>query len=231
MRILLAEHDRDMLDVTTYALRREGFQVVTAADGARAVERWRVEQPDLVLLDTDLPRRDGFAVCRAIREEATTPVILMSGRTEDEQVLRGFRLGADDYVAKPFSHRQLAARIRAVLSRCATGLTVEPVDELRVHDLKLTLSSHEVTYGGLTVRLTPLEFRLLYILASNEGRVVRSERLVEYAWGHDEGDAGLLKSHMSHIRQKLGMRPDQGPYIRNVPWVGYSLSHAEPARS
>src|SRR5262245_42246851 len=225
MRILLAEHDQSMLDLTVYALRREGYQVVTAANGARAVERWRTEQPDLVLLDTDLPTPDGFAVCRQSREKATTPVILMSGRTEDEQVLRGFRLGADDYVAKPFSHRQLAARIRAVLNRCAGGLRPEPGDELRVHDLYLNQLAHEVTRGGVTVRLTPLEFRLLFILASNAGRVVRSERLVEYAWGHDDGDVGLLKSHISHIRQKLNFQPDAGLYIRNVPWVGYSLTH------
>ena len=224
MRILFADHDAELLDVSTYALRKEGYQVVTASDGARAVARWRAERPDLVVLDTDLRAPDGFEVCRAIREQATTPVIIVSTRTEDDQVVRGFRMGADDYVVKPFSHRQLAARIRAVLNRSAGALRPEPAKELCTQDMRLDTEAHEVTRGGRTMRLTPLEFRLLYMLASNEGRVVPSERLVEYAWGYDSGEPALVKSHISHIRQKLGMRADAGPYIKNAPWLGYVLT-------
>jgi two-component system, OmpR family, response regulator MtrA len=184
-----------------------------------------LEHPDLVLLDRDLPTPDGFEFCRAIREAAATPVILMSARTENESVLPEFRLWADDYVAKPFSHEQLAARIRAVLNRSAERLQPESGDELRVHHLCLNQPGHEVTRGGAAVRLTPLEFRLLYVLAGNEGRVVRSNRLVEYTPGHDEGETGLLKSHISNIRQKLDLRPDGGYHVANVPWVGYSLTY------
>jgi DNA-binding response OmpR family regulator len=232
VKILVADDDADLLDVTTYALRREGYNIVTATDGQQAVDRCAVERPDLILLDVGLPRMNGFDVCRRIRETTATPIIMLTARNDDENVVQGFLTGADDYVTKPFSHRQLAARIRAVLNRTAGGLTPEPEGDLVVGNLRLNLHSHEVTVKGQSpVRLTPLEFRVLYILAINEGRVVSSSRLVEYAWGYDGGEASLVKTHISHVRQKLGIdkeRPDRDQVgevrIRTVPWVGYSLT-------
>ena len=232
MKILVADDDADLLDVTTYALRREGYNIVTATDGQQAVDRHLDERPDLVLLDVGLPRMNGFDVCRRIRESAATPIIMLTARNDDDNVVQGFLTGADDYVTKPFSHRQLAARIRAVLNRTHGGLTPEPEGDLAVGNLRLDLHSHEVTIGSeRVVRLTPLEFRVLYMLAINEGRVVSSSRLVEYAWGYEGGEASLVKTHISHVRQKLGLdraRPeDERPgdiRIRTVPWVGYSLT-------
>jgi two-component system, OmpR family, response regulator len=154
---------------------------------------------------------------------ATTPVIMMSGRNDDDNVVQGFLVGADDYVVKPFSHRQLAMRVRALLNRCGNGLRAVPAGELRVGELCLDKQSHEVTKGGVTTRLTPLEFRLLYILATNEGRVVNSARLIEYAWGYDGGQALLLKTHVCHIRRKLGLGRSEAGDIAAVPWVGYKL--------
>jgi DNA-binding response OmpR family regulator len=232
VKILLADDDTDLLDVTTYALRREGYRVVTASDGREAVDRHRDERPDLVLLDLNLPRMTGLDVCRTIRETAATPVIMLTARDDDDSVVQGFLVGADDYVTKPFSHRQLAARIRAVVARSRGELTPEPDGDLVVGSLRLSLHSHDVSVRGERVmRLTPLEFRLLYILASNEGRVVPTLRLVEYAWGFDGGDPSLAKSHISHIRKKLGIATsaseDARPgdvRIKTVPWVGYSLT-------
>ena len=232
MKILVADDDADLLDVTTYALRREGYNIVTATDGQQAVDRHLDERPDLVLLDVGLPRMNGFDVCRRIRESAATPIIMLTARNDDDNVVQGFLTGADDYVTKPFSHRQLAARIRAVLNRTHGGLTPEPEGDLTVGSLRLDLHSHEVNIRGeRIVRLTPLEFRVLYMLAINEGRVVSSSRLVEYAWGYDGGEASLVKTHISHVRQKLGIdkdRPGQDQpgdiRIRTVPWVGYSLT-------
>ena len=157
---------------------------------------------------------------------------MLHPKAEESDELVGFAVGADDYVTKPFSHRQLAARIRAVLNRTHGGLTPEPEGDLTVGNLRLNLHSHEVTIrGDRVVRLTPLEFRVLYMLAINEGRVVSSSRLVEYAWGYEGGEASLVKTHISHVRQKLGLdkaRPeDERPgdiRIRTVPWVGYSLT-------
>jgi DNA-binding response OmpR family regulator len=158
---------------------------------------------------------------------------MLTARNDDDNVVQGFLTGADDYVTKPFSHRQLAARIRAVLNRTHGGLTPEPDGDLTVGNLRLDLHSHEVTIkDDRTVRLTPLEFRVLYMLAINEGRVVPSSRLVEYAWGYEGGEASLLKTHISHIRRKLGLADRAGAVqpddvrIRTVPWVGYLLTRA-----
>jgi DNA-binding response OmpR family regulator len=231
MNVLLVDDDTDLLDVTAYALRRAGYRIVTAADGPQAVDRHRAERPDLVLLDVGLPRVNGFEVCRRIRQGAATPVVMLTARNDDDSVVRGFLAGADDYVTKPFSHRQLDARIRAVLNRTRGGPTPEPDGDLTVGDLTLGLHSHDVALRGRVVHLTPLEFRILYMLALNEGRIIPSGRLVEYAWGHEGGESSLVKSHVSRVRQKLGLdkvRPeDERPgdvRIRAIPWVGYSLT-------
>ncbi len=224
MRVLLVDDDLDLLDVTAYALRREGFNVILAADGMQAVQRWQADRPDVVVLDVGLPHLTGFEVCQQLRQHELTPVIFLTARHEEEQVVQAFQVGADDYVTKPFSPRQLALRIRAVGRRAGSASTVEPVRELRAGDLVLDGESHEVRRDGQAVQLTPIEFRLLYLLASNVGRVVRGERLVEYAWGYDEGDVTLLKTHISHIRTKLQL-PATGPgSIQAVPRLGYRLN-------
>ncbi len=224
MKILLADDDTEILDITTYALRKHGYNVITVTDGAQALRRWQSEEPDLVLLDVGLPRMSGFEVCRKIRQNSSTPVIMLTARGDEEHVVQGFLVGADDYVTKPFSHRQLAMRIRAVLQRRYGPSAPEPSTELTAGGMHLDLESHEVTRGDLHVRLTPLEFRILHILAANEGRVVSSNRLIEYAWGYDGGDASMLKTHICHIRQKLKLEKSDPGYIVSVPRLGYSLS-------
>jgi DNA-binding response OmpR family regulator len=224
MKMLLVDDDPDLLDLTSYALRRHGYDVLTATDGVQALERFKVESPDLLVLDLGLPKIGGFEVCRKIREDSTVPIIMLTAHGDDDNVVQGFLAGADDYVTKPFSHRQLAARIRVLLNRRAGGVRAEPSGELRVGDLHLDLQSHEVTKGDISVRLTPLEFRILHILAVNENRVVTSARMVEHAWGYDGGESSLLKTHVSHIRHKLKMQRGQPGYIRAIPWVGYSLT-------
>jgi DNA-binding response OmpR family regulator len=221
VKILLVDDDTDMLDVTAYALRREGFNIILATDGTQALRKWETDQPNLVVLDVGLPRLSGFEVCRKIRQTSSTPVILLTGLTDDEHVVQGFRLGADDYVTKPFSPRQLAMRIRAVWRRGAQPGEPEPMRELRVGDLTLDVEAHEVRYHSGVARLTPIEFRLLYMLAINAGRVVSGSRLVEYAWGYDGSDVSLLKTHICHIRRKLNMGRGE---ITSVPGVGYRLS-------
>jgi DNA-binding response OmpR family regulator len=231
VKILLVDDDTELLDVAAYALRREGYSVVTATDGQPAVDRHRDERPDLVLLDVALPRMTGFEVCRRIRAGAATPVIMLTARDDDDSVVQGFLAGADDYVTKPFSHRQLAARIRAVLNRAHGRPTAEPAGDLAVGNMRLDPDAHEVTVRGERVRLTPLEFRLLYHLAINAGRVVSADRLVQHAWGYEGGGAALVRTHVAHIRRKLGLgrgtSGDERPgdvLIRSVPRVGYSLT-------
>jgi DNA-binding response OmpR family regulator len=232
MKILLVDDDPDLLDVTAYALRREGLTVILATDGQQALRRWEADQPSLVVVDVGLPLLNGIEVCRRIRQQSTTPVVLLTGLASDEDVARGFRAGADDYVTKPFSPRQLAARIRAIVARrahhaerTAMGLraTPEPARELRVGDLVVDADSHEVHWQGSAVRLTRTEFRLLHLLALNAGRVVNSARLVEYAWGYGEDDVSLLKTHISHIRTKLRLSTTGAMRIESVARLGYRL--------
>jgi len=224
LKILLADDDADMVDVTAYALRREGFNIIVATDGAQALRRWESDQPDLVLLDVGMPRMNGLEVCRKIRQSSETPVIMLTAAGDEEHVVQGFRHGADDYITKPFSPKQLAMRIRAVMRRASGKPVAEPVSVLRVGQYTLDMESHQVTKGDVVAQLTPLEFRILYMLAMNEGRVVSFGRLVEYAWGYDGGEPAMLKTHISHIRKKLKVVEGQPGYISVVHGVGYALA-------
>ena len=224
MKVLVADDDADLLDLLTYALRREGYTVLAAINGQQALHRYETENPDIVLLDVTMPKVDGFEVCRHIRRESDTPIILLTARDEEEDVVRGLRIGADDYVTKPFSAKQLTARMKAVMRRRQANMYQEPVSQLQVGDLALDLQSYEATKAGTHVQLTPLEFRILYMLAMNEGRVIPYSRLVEYAWGYDSGDANLLKTHICHLRKKLGLGTGKQGGIRAVAGVGYSLA-------
>jgi len=226
MKVLLVEDDADLLDLLSYALGREGYTVLTAMDGQQALRRWEDDSPDVVLLDANLPKIDGYEVCRRIRHEGATPIIMLTARDEEEDVLHGFRVGADDYVNKPFSAKQLSARIKAVLRRAQADPYRQPVREVKVGDVRLDLQSYSVTDGTRQIQLTPLEFRILYLLGVNEGRVIPYSRLVEYAWGYEGGDSSLLKTHICHIRQKLNLSAGKNGGIRAVPGVGYSLAVA-----
>ena len=229
MKVLLVDDDSDLLDVTSYALRREGFDVIGATDGLQALRRWTVDQPDVVVLDVGLPKLSGFEVLRRIEQNGSTPVILLTALRSEDDIVKGFRLGADDYVTKPFSPRELTMRIRAV-GRRGGGRAVGDVmtRELRVGEMVLDVEGHEVRVGGArVVRLTKLEFRILHLLALNLGRVVSSGRLVEYAWGYDGGEAGLLKTHVCHIRQKLNLPRGRLGDILAVTGVGYRLTVPE----
>jgi DNA-binding response OmpR family regulator len=224
MKVLLVDDSPDLLEATARLLRREGFIVVTAGDGMQAMKAWQEEQPDLVLLDIGLPRMSGFDVCRAIRRSSEVPIIMLSGLHDEENVVQGFQLGADDYVTKPFSARQLAMRIRAVTRRAKMAATKPPVSpEIKVANLVLNQETREVRRGDLTIRLTRLEFRILFLLASNPGRVVSTSRILEYALGYQSNDSSSLKTHFSRIRRKLQVPPESPGYILAVNSVGYRL--------
>ena len=229
MKVLLIDDDTDLLDVTAYALRREGFNVMVATDGRAGLERWSRDEPDVVVSDVIMPHLNGLQLCHEIRQSASTPVILLTAANSEEQIIQGFQMGADDYIVKPFSPRQLAMRIRAVCRRGASAGMPEPTLQLQVGEFLLDVESHEVAYQGEQVQLTPIEFKLLHILAVNRGRVVNATRLVDYAWGYDGGDVFLLKTHISHIRKKLSLPRGGIEDIRSVPRVGYRLTMNVPA--
>jgi DNA-binding response OmpR family regulator len=226
--ILVVDGDHDYLDVASYALTREGFTVIAVDDGRAALERLRDERCDLVLLEVALRGMHGFEICRRIRSTARTPIIIVSERGEEDFIAKGFAAGADDYVVKPVSFRLLVMRMRAVLTRTAGSLAPEPSNEIRIGDLSLTMADHTVRHGSQVARLSPLQFRILHIMAVNAGRIVTSERLVEYGWGYRGGDAMLLRGHISHIRRRLGL-PQVGPNaLVSHRSLGYSLGHVVP---
>jgi DNA-binding response OmpR family regulator len=223
IKILLAEDDAEMLDLTAYVLRRERFVVIEASDGAMALRRWKADRPDLVVLDLGLPGVDGFEVLRRMREEdEATPVLILTARKDAHDILRCFNLGTDDFLPKPFEFRELVARIRAILRRARVSVQGNPEPRLEMDGLSLDPEAYEVTWRDRWVRLTPTEFRILYLLATNPGHVVPASRLYTYVWGSEGGDANALRSHISHLRRKLEEIGGEAPgQITSVPAVGY----------
>lgn len=221
IKILLVEDDPDILDLTAYVLRRERFVVTEASDGAQALRRWKTDRPDLVIMDLGLPSLDGFEVLRRIREEDQTPVLVITGRKDAHDILRCFNLGSDDFVPKPFEHRELIARARAILRRAQVAQTTASEPSVQLDGLTLDPVAYEVMWRSESVRLTPTEFRILYLLASNAGHVVPASRLYTYVWGSDGADANALRSHMSHLRRKLDIGGASPGTITSIPAVGY----------
>lgn len=225
MKILLAEDDVDLSDVTAFALRRQGFAVLLAYSGAQAMQHHKDERPDVVLLDLALPEPDGLEVLRRIREVADTPVIVVTARDDEESMVEAFSAGADDYVTKPFSFRQLVLRVNAVTRRAAGQ---SQSTELSLPGLTINPDTWSAARDGVPLSLTRIEFRILYCLASHFGRVTPTDRLLRYVWADDGGDSNVLKTHLSHIRQKFALH-DVSLSITAVPNVGYILrSDAEP---
>jgi DNA-binding response OmpR family regulator len=222
VKVLLVDDDPDIRDITAYALQREGFRISLAGDGRQALESWEKDPPDVVLLDARMPKLDGLEVLRTIRLNSETPVIMVTARNQEEEIVRGFQLGADDYVTKPFSPKQLIARIKAVVRRAHNG-GPDPSPQVTAAGIVFDVESHEARRGELRVRMTPLEARILHTLLINAGRVVSTSRLVDQGWGYDGGDASTLKNHISHMRRKLQLRIGEPGYIEGIPSVGYLL--------
>jgi DNA-binding response OmpR family regulator len=226
IKILLVEDDPDILDLTAYVLRRERFVVVEASDGAQALRRWKTDRPDLVIMDLGLPALDGFEVLRRIREEDQTPILVITGRKDAQDILRCFNLGTDDFVPKPFEHRELIARVRAILRRAQVSHAEASEPMVQLDGLTLDPVSYEVNWRNESVRLTPTEFRILYLLVTNAGHVVPASRLYTYVWGSDGADANALRSHMSHLRRKLEIGGASPGTISSIPAVGYVFKRA-----
>jgi DNA-binding response OmpR family regulator len=222
MRILIVEDDLSLSDVLAFTLRRAGFEVVTAYDGLAALKSWEEEEPNLLILDLNLPKLDGLEVCRQIRSVSKTPIIILSVRSGDEAIVQGLELGADDYIVKPFSPSQLVARARAVLRRVEGAELPGP---LVVGDLLLDRSRSEVTRRNQsTIRLTSLECRLLETLMINAGQVVPADQLISAVWGIDGGDRAMLKQLVYRLRSKLEADSADAGDIETIPGIGYALS-------
>lgn len=221
MKVLVVEDDLPLSDVLVFTLRRAGYDPITAHDGLAALKVWREEEPDFVLLDLNLPKLDGLVVCRQIRSEAQTPIIILSVRGGEANVVKGLELGADDYLVKPFSPGELVARMRAVLRRLGQAT---PAGKLVAAGLTLDRSRNEVRRAGQeAIRLTPLEATLLERLMINPDRVLTAENLIDAIWHAEGGDRTMLKQLVYRLRAKIEPDPSNPIYIETVPGVGYGF--------
>jgi DNA-binding response OmpR family regulator len=222
-RILIAEDDRKTAELVTLYLEKDGYRVLRAENGQQALEIARHRQPALVILDLMLPVIDGLDVCRVLRAESKIPIIMLTARTTEEDKLVGLALGADDYVSKPFSPRELVARVRAVLRRSGENQE-EPLKTVQVGALFIDFVGHEVFREGEPLRLTPTEFQLLEIFVREAGRALPRLDLLERLFGMEyEGLERTIDVHVMNLRKKIEPDPTHPTYIQTVFGVGYKL--------
>ena len=221
-RVLRVEDEESYREATSYMLRREGYEVVAAADGRTGLDEFARAGADIVLLDLMLPGLSGVEVCRQLRQTSGVPVIMVTARDSEIDKVVGLEIGADDYVTKPFSHRELVARIRAVLRR---GQDNEPIaDVIEAGDVRMNVERHEVTLRGDPVRLALKEFELLEMFLRNPGRVLTRGQLIDRVWGSDYfGDTKTLDVHVKRLRAKLEADPATPKLFVTVRGLGYKL--------
>lgn len=222
--ILVVDDDPRTTEIVKAYLKRDGHVVLVAADGLEALSQAREKRLDLIVLDLMLPGIDGLGVCRTLRQESDVPIIMLTARTTDQDKLKGLDCGADDYVTKPFSPGELAARVRAVLRRLPGE---RGPDRLERGDLVLDFRSHKAYRSGDALGLTSTEFKLLGVLATEPGRVFSRQQLIEKALGHDfEGFERTIDAHIRNLRRKLEPDPTSPTYVRTVYGMGYKLGEA-----
>ena len=221
-RILVVDDERGLVKIIRLNLEHDGFEVVEASNGTQALDKLRETLPDLVLLDVMLPDMDGFTVLKLIREIGSTPVIMLTAKGEEEDKVRGLELGADDYVTKPFSPRELTSRIRAVLRR-GNYSDQEETGKIVVDDrLTIDFDRHEVWVAGELVKLRPTEYRLLYHLVMNAGWVLTHDQILTKVWGYEyEDEPHYVRLYINYLRKKLEVDPANPKYILTERGVGY----------
>jgi DNA-binding response OmpR family regulator len=221
MKVLIADDDRDLLGLIAFTLTQASYLVVKAGDGPAAIRAFGEESPDIAVLDINMPGASGFQVCEAIRAKSRIPIMMLTVRGEEEDLIRALDLGADDYLTKPFSPRTLLARIKALLRRAG----IESSSPVAAGRVALDVQEHTVRIsGGNPVRLTKLELRLLQMLLANAGRTVTSDRLLVQVWGHrNSGDRQLLKQLVHRLRQKIEVDPAAPQLLQTSAGTGYKL--------
>ena len=224
--VLIVEDDPDTVRLVGLYLARDGHKVLAASDGLDGLRLAREARPDLVVLDLMLPKLDGMEMCRALREESDVPVVMLTARVEEEDRLTGLDIGADDYVTKPFSPKELAARVRAVLRRTAREGLEQGPSELEYGEVKIDLRRRAVYLRGEGLTLTPTEFRLLAMLVREPGRTFNREQIIDQVFGYDfDGFDRTVDAHVSNVRAKLGNGADSDRYIHTVYGVGYRFGN------
>ena len=227
MKVLVVDDDRVIADLVVFTLRRAGHEAIIANDAVSAIQRWSEAKPDLIILDINLPGtpglEDGFAICKHIRRDSNTPIILLTVRAEEEDIIRGLEAGADDYILKPFSPRQLLARLQAVMRRFQATNTSHTA-ALSVDGLDFNPKLREVTLANEHPKtLTQLESRLLESLMINAGQVLTTNDLISDIWGAGGGSSEMLRQLVKRLRSKIEADPTKPHYIKNLPVLGYAF--------
>ena len=219
-KILIVDDEKNIVDILKYNLLKEGFETVEAYDGKEAIEKALRLNPDIILLDVMLPVYDGFAVCRKLREKIQTPIIMLTAKEEEVDKVLGLEMGADDYVTKPFSPRELIARIKSNLRRSALTSAIGSNDVISIFDLEIDLARYEVKKDGKLIDLTAREFELIKYLVQNAGKVFSRETLMEKIWDYEYfGDMRTVDVTVSRLREKLSNNINE--YILTKRGVGY----------
>ena len=223
--ILVVDDEAAISEAVRARLSNEGFRVVLAADGPQALELAEAEQPDLVVLDLMLPGMDGLEVCRRLQTRRWVPVLMLTARTEEADKVAGFAVGADDYLTKPFSLRELTVRVRAILRRVERISSTPSSDPIELGGLSIDPSRRKVSLDGEEVQLTPLEFEILLAMARDPGVVFTREQLMDRVWGYRDYAGGrVVDSHVARIRRKLGEDGAEPRFVRTVHGVGYAFA-------
>lgn len=226
--ILVVDDEPHVLKLVKANLESSDYKVLTAADGEAAIRTVEGELPDLVILDLMLPKMDGYTVCSRIREFSTVPVIMLTARSSQVDLVHGFEVGADDYLTKPFDVTELLMRVQAVLRRSKWPEEVLARQTFKAGPIEIEFAQHRVTVEGEPVKLTPTEYRLLVYLASNANRVLLHRELLRAVWGPEYGDeTEYLRVYMRYLRQKLEPDPSQPQYLLTQPGAGYMLYQPE----
>ncbi len=224
--LLVIDDDQNLSDLLGEYLREQGYIVHTASDGQKGLRAFFDHKPDLVILDVTMPLKDGWETLKRIREMSQASVIMLTARSDESDILRGFSLGADDYVSKPFSFAQLGARVKAVLARA--GESNPTAERLEAGGLKVDLATKRVTRDGELVALTPTEFKLLTALMRHPGEVISAEELVREVWGPQyANEIGFVRRYIWHLRQKVEADPENPHYIHNERGFGYRFGAQE----
>ena len=229
-KILVVDDEKPISDIISFNMENEGYEVVTAFDGEEALNQFEVEQPDLVILDLMLPKKDGLEVCREIRKESAVPIIMLTAKDSEIDKVLGLELGADDYVTKPFSNRELIARVKANLRRNALQevQSEEDDNDIRVGDLVIHQDAYIISKRGEEIELTHREFELLHYLARHIGQVMTREHLLETVWGYDYfGDVRTVDVTVRRLREKIEDQPSHPVYILTRRGVGYFLKNTD----
>lgn len=230
-KILIIEDEKHIVDILKHNLKKEGFSTIEAYDGEQGLEMGLNEDPDLILLDIMLPKMDGFAVCRMLRQSVNTPIIMLTAREEEVDKVLGLELGADDYITKPFSQRELIARIKANLRRNSideSSMIEKSKGSIVCGELNIDLDRYEVVRGETVIELTLREFELVKFLAQHQGQVFTRENLLEKVWGYEYyGDVRTVDVTVRRIREKLEPEPSNPQYILTKRGVGYYFSKVD----